>query len=96
MKLLELVLDDGPGLAGDSALDPFPVGAEPEADRAMPAAVAVPVPFAVTAGGSVFEEDAVLAPGATSARGFHGPQQRGPFLGAICQPCGATASDVQP
>jgi hypothetical protein len=62
MKRLEPVLDHGPGFAGDLAPDPFPVRTESKTDDTPPAALAVAVPFAVAAGDSVFEEDAVLAP----------------------------------
>jgi len=70
MQHLEPVLDDGLGLAGELAPDPLAVGAEPEADRAAPAALAVPVPRAVAAGGVVLEEDPVLAPTAPLSRDF--------------------------
>jgi hypothetical protein len=88
MKLLEPVLDNGPGLTGDFTPGPLPVGPEPEADHASPSALAVPVPFAVTARGSVFEEDAVLAPAATSAHGFHEYQEWGPFSGPFASHTG--------
>jgi hypothetical protein len=49
VKRSQPVLNHGLGLAGDLASDPLPVWAEPEADRAAPSALAVPVPVAVTA-----------------------------------------------
>jgi hypothetical protein len=77
MKRAQPVLDDGPGFAGDLAPDAFPVGPESEADHAPPAALAVPVPFAVAAGGGVLEEDPVLAPAAPCAHGFQGRRNGG-------------------
>lgn len=55
VELLQPVLDDGLGPAGDPGPDPFRVGAVPEADRAPPPPLAVPVPLAITAGGVVIE-----------------------------------------
>ena len=46
---LEPLLDHGPGLAGDFAADPFPVGAIAEADHSAPPARAIAVPFTVPA-----------------------------------------------
>ena len=62
---LEPVLDDGLGLAGDLAPDPPAVRVESEADHSPPAAVAVPVPVAVTARRIMLEEDPVFAPSAS-------------------------------
>src|SRR5439155_7176415 len=61
----EPVLDDGLGLAGDLAADPLAVRVVPEADHSAPAAVAVPVPVAVTARRIMLEEDSVFAPSAS-------------------------------
>ena len=65
VERLEPVLDDGLGLAGDLAPDPFAVGVVSEADHSPPAAVAVPVPVAVTARRIMLEEDPVFAPSAS-------------------------------
>jgi hypothetical protein len=81
MQLLQPVLDDGLGRAGDLAPDPLPVRAEPEADHAPSPSLAVPVPAEITAGGNVFEEDPVLAPAASWAHGFMIPKW-GPIFGA--------------
>ena len=65
VERLEPVLDDGLGLAGDFAPDPPAVRVESEADYSPPAAVAVPVPAAVTARRIMLEEDSVFAPSAS-------------------------------
>src|SRR6185437_16693272 len=78
VELLQLLLDNGLGLAGDPGPDPLAVRAEPQADRAPPPPLAVPVPLAVPARGVVVEVDRVFAP-ATSCG--HGPMIA--IMGAI-------------
>ena len=100
VERFEPVLDDGLGLAGDFAADPLAVCVVSEADHSAPAAVAVPVPVAVTARRIVLEEDPVRASRVVnswdhdSKNGGHSGGQL-PALQSFSQLCPATYSQLE-
>src|SRR5215831_12471037 len=94
MKRLQAVLDDGLSLTRDLAPDSPAVRGKPEADHSPPPALAVPVPFDVTAGPSCSKK----IPSSRQLRRelmVSVITRMRAIMGANCQPCTASVSDIQ-